>query len=156
MTCCFKTWTKTRWSIFWSLSPTRDVAFLLLTLGGLGIVVELFNPGLIAPGVVGAILLILAFLALGNLPVNWAGVVLIALALALAVLETQVAGFWRSGRWFGYLPGAGRVPAVCPIRDSLPNLATHQRQSLAAGCHCGHVGRRLVLPGLGNSQFSRR
>ena len=70
-----------------------DVAFLLLTLGGLGIVVELFNPGLIAPGVVGAILLILAFLALGNLPVNWAGVVLIALALALAVLETQVAGF---------------------------------------------------------------
>ena len=70
-----------------------DVAFLLLTLGGLGIVVELFNPGLIAPGVVGAILLILAFLALGNLPVNWAGVVLIGLALALALLETQVSGF---------------------------------------------------------------
>ncbi len=70
-----------------------DVAFLLLTLGGLGIVVELFNPGLIVPGVVGVILLILAFLALGNLPVNWAGVVLIMLAAALAALETQVSGF---------------------------------------------------------------
>ncbi len=69
-----------------------DVAFLLLTLGGLGIVVELFNPGLIAPGVVGAILLILAFLALGNLPVNWAGVILILLAMVLAFLEIQVTG----------------------------------------------------------------
>ena len=70
-----------------------NVAFILLTLGGLGLLIELFSPGLIAPGVVGAILLILAFIALGSLPVNWAGVVLIVLAMALAALETQVAGF---------------------------------------------------------------
>ena len=50
-----------------------NVSFILLTIGGLGIVIELFNPGLIAPGVVGAISLLLAFLAIGNLPVNWAG-----------------------------------------------------------------------------------
>ena len=70
-----------------------DIAFLLLTIGGLGIVIELFNPGMIVPGVVGGILLILAFVALGNLPANWAGVALIILAIALAVVETQVAGF---------------------------------------------------------------
>lgn len=70
-----------------------DVAFLLLTIGGLGLVIELFNPGMIVPGVVGGILLILAFVALGNLPANWAGVALIILAIALALVETQVAGF---------------------------------------------------------------
>ncbi|PKB71013.1 MAG: hypothetical protein BZY87_07950 [SAR202 cluster bacterium Io17-Chloro-G6] len=70
-----------------------NVSFILLTVGGLGIVVELFNPGLIAPGVVGVICLLLAFLALGNLPVNWAGVVFVLLAVALIVLEVAVAGF---------------------------------------------------------------
>jgi membrane-bound serine protease (ClpP class) len=70
-----------------------NVAFILLSLGTLGLTIELFNPGLIVPGVVGAILLLLAFLALGNLPVNWAGVAFIVLAGVLAVLETQVSGF---------------------------------------------------------------
>jgi len=69
------------------------VSFILLTVGGLGIVVEMFNPGLIAPGVVGVICLLLAFLALGNLPVNWAGVVFVILATVLTVLEIVVAGF---------------------------------------------------------------
>ena len=70
-----------------------NVSFLLLTIGGLGIVVELFNPGLIAPGVVGVICLLLAFLAVGNLPVNWAGVVFVFLAAVLIALEVVVAGF---------------------------------------------------------------
>ena len=70
-----------------------NVSFILLTVGGLGIVVEMFNPGLIAPGVVGVICLLLAFLALGNLPVNWAGVVFVLLAMVLTVLEVVVAGF---------------------------------------------------------------
>ena len=70
-----------------------NVSFLLLTIGGLGVVIELFNPGLIAPVVVGVICLILAFVALGNLPVNYAGVALILLAIALAAAEVVVAGF---------------------------------------------------------------
>ena len=70
-----------------------NVSFLLITVGGLGIVVELFNPGLIVPGVVGIICLLLGFVALGNLPVNWAAVAFILLAIALAVLEIQVSGF---------------------------------------------------------------
>ena len=70
-----------------------NVSFILLTIGGLGIVVELFNPGLIVPAVVGVICLLLAFLAVGNLPVNWAGVVFILLAVALAGFEVAVSGF---------------------------------------------------------------
>ena len=74
-----------------------NISFILLTIGSLGIVVELFNPGLIIPGVVGAISLLLAFLALGNLPFNWAGVAFIVLAVVLVVLETQVSGFGALG-----------------------------------------------------------
>ena len=70
-----------------------NVSFILFSIGGLGIVIELFSPGLIAPGVVGVIALLLAFLAFGNLPVNWAGVAFILVAIVLAALEIVVAGF---------------------------------------------------------------
>ena len=70
-----------------------NVTFLLLSIGGLGIVIELFNPGLLVPVIVGVICLILGFVALGNMPVNWAGVALILLAIALAAAEVAVAGF---------------------------------------------------------------
>ncbi|MBI4340424.1 MAG: nodulation protein NfeD [Chloroflexi bacterium] len=74
-----------------------NVSFLLLSLGGLGLLLEMLNPGMVLPGVAGAILLVLAFLALGNLPVNWAGVALMLLAVLLAVLELYVAGFGALG-----------------------------------------------------------
>ena len=70
-----------------------NVSFLLFSIGGLGIVIELFNPGLIGPGVVGVIALLLAFLAFGNLPVSWAGVAFILVAFVLVALEIMVAGF---------------------------------------------------------------
>ena len=74
-----------------------NIAFLLLSLGGLALVIELLNPGLFAPGVFGVIALILAFFALGTLPVNWAGVALIALAFALFAGEIIVPGFGALG-----------------------------------------------------------
>ena len=70
-----------------------NVSFLLFTLGGLGIIIELFNPGLLVPVIVGVICLILAFVGVGNLPVNWAGVALILLAIVLGAAEVAVAGF---------------------------------------------------------------
>ena len=69
-----------------------NIAFLLLTIGGIGILIELFSPGLIGPGAVGVIALVLAFLAFGNLPVNWVAVGLILLAMALFYLEAQAPG----------------------------------------------------------------
>jgi membrane-bound serine protease (ClpP class) len=70
-----------------------NIAFLLLTLGGLGLVIELFAPGIGVPGVFGVISLILAFFVLGTLPVNWAGVALILFAFALFAAEAYAPGF---------------------------------------------------------------
>ena len=84
---------KTLLENFLEIISDPNITLLLLTIGGLGIVLELFNPGLIVPGVVGAISLLMAFLAIGNLPVNWLGVGFILLAIVLGIIETQVAGF---------------------------------------------------------------
>jgi membrane-bound serine protease (ClpP class) len=69
-----------------------NIAFLLLSLGGLGLLIELFAPGIGLPGIGGTIALILAFFALGTLPVNWAGVALIGLAFALFAAEAFAPG----------------------------------------------------------------
>lgn len=74
-----------------------NIAFLLLSFGGLGLLLEFLHPGVIAPGVFGAISLILAFFALGTLPVNWAGVALILLAFVLFGSELFVGGFGALG-----------------------------------------------------------
>ncbi len=70
-----------------------NIAYILLSLAMLGIMVEIFNPGLIFPGVVGAISLLLAFYSLGVLPVNWAGVLLIVLAFGFFIAEALTATF---------------------------------------------------------------
>ncbi|HIN71196.1 MAG TPA: hypothetical protein EYM98_01290, partial [Dehalococcoidia bacterium] len=65
-----------------------NIAFLLLMIGGLGVLIEVITPGLIGPGVIGVIALILAFLGFGNLSVNWVGVALILLSMAFFYGET--------------------------------------------------------------------
>jgi membrane-bound serine protease (ClpP class) len=69
-----------------------NIAFLLITLGGLAIVAEIFSTNGVT-GIFGAIALILAFFALGSLPTNWAGVALITFGFALIVGEIFVSGF---------------------------------------------------------------
>ena len=68
-----------------------NIGFILLVLGALGIYVEFSNPGLIFPGVAGAILALLGLSALSILPISWVGVALLALAVALFVLEAKLA-----------------------------------------------------------------
>jgi len=70
-----------------------NIAFLLMTLGTIGLLAELYNPGAILPGIVGAISLILAFYSLQTLPVNYAGVLLIILGIALFILEIKVTSY---------------------------------------------------------------
>jgi len=67
-----------------------NVAYVLMMLGMLGLFFELSNPGVILPGVVGGISLILAFFAFQTLPVNYAGVLLILLALILFIAEIKI------------------------------------------------------------------
>ena len=76
-------------------SPT--LAFLLLAVGGAGIIVELWNPGLFIPAIIGFVALGIAILALVNLPANWLGLGLILLAMALFYFETQAPGFGLFG-----------------------------------------------------------
>jgi membrane-bound serine protease (ClpP class) len=66
-----------------------NIGFILLVLGVLGIYVEFTSPGLIFPGIAGAILALLGLSSLSILPINWAGVALLVLALALFVLEAK-------------------------------------------------------------------
>ena len=67
-----------------------DVVFVLLILGVLGLYTEFTHPGVIAPGVIGGICFILALYALNFLPVNLAGLFLIALAMAFFILEAKM------------------------------------------------------------------
>ncbi len=67
-----------------------NVAYILMLLGFYGLFFELTSPGAIFPGVAGGICLILAFYAFQTLPVNYAGLLLIVLAVVLFVLEIKV------------------------------------------------------------------
>lgn len=67
-----------------------DVFFVLLIVGVLGLYTEFTHPGVIAPGVIGGICAVLALYAMHILPVNFAGLLLILLALALFILEAKV------------------------------------------------------------------
>jgi membrane-bound serine protease (ClpP class) len=67
-----------------------QIAYLLLTLGTLGLTIEFWSPGAIVPGVAGGICLLLAFFALQVLPVSYAGVLLILLGFLLLILEVKV------------------------------------------------------------------
>lgn len=70
-----------------------NIAYMLMLLGFYGLFFELTNPGAIFPGVIGAIALIIAFYSFQTLPVNYAGVLLIVLAIVLFVLEIKVTSY---------------------------------------------------------------
>jgi membrane-bound serine protease (ClpP class) len=85
-----------------------NIAFILLILGILGLYVEFTHPGLILPGVAGGISLVLSLFALSLLPINWAGAVLLVLAVAFFVLEAKFAthGILAAGGVLAMILGA--------------------------------------------------
>jgi membrane-bound serine protease (ClpP class) len=70
-----------------------NIAYILLSLGTLGLTIELWNPGAILPGVVGGLSLLLAFFALQVLPINYAGLLLMLFGILLLVLELKVTSY---------------------------------------------------------------
>jgi len=70
-----------------------NIAYLLLSLGVLGLTIELWNPGSVLPGVAGGICLLLAFFTFQVLPVNYAGVLLILFGIVLFILEIKVVSY---------------------------------------------------------------
>jgi membrane-bound serine protease (ClpP class) len=96
-----------------------NIALMLLILGALGIYAEFSSPGFVAPGVAGAILLLLGLTALSIFPINWLGAALIILGLSFFVLEAKFATH-------GVLTTGGAVAlalgAVMLIDTSIPEL----------------------------------
>lgn len=156
-----------------------QIAYLLFSLGTLGLTIELWNPGSILPGVVGGICLLLAFFAFQVLPVNLAGLLLILFGLLLLVLEVKVASFGmlavggiaglvlgalmlydsslpelRLGLQF-VLPVAGGFAAVILF---LVRLAVQSQRRRAVTGDSGMVGERglalTAIPAAGNGQVS--
>ena len=95
-----------------------QIAYLLLTLGMLGLTVELWNPGAILPGVAGGLCLLLAFFAFQVLPVSTTGLLLVVFGLALLILELKLPSFGVLGiggtisLLFGSLMLTRQVPGI--------------------------------------------
>jgi membrane-bound serine protease (ClpP class) len=109
-----------------------DIAYILLTLGIFGVIFELTSPGAIAPGVVGAISLLLAFVGFGNLPTNVGGIVFIVLAIVLFIVDikTPTHGFLTAGGVIAFVLGSlllfppwRGTAATNPAVPAIPALA---------------------------------
>jgi membrane-bound serine protease (ClpP class) len=99
-----------------------NLALILLVIGALGIYIEFNSPGLVAPGVIGAIMVLLGLSALSVLPINWVGVALLLLAVAMFILEAKFAthGVLAVGGAVSMLLGA-----LLLIESPLPELRIH-------------------------------
>ncbi len=107
----------TRRQRFLSAIAHPEIAYLLMTIGMIGLTVELWNPGAVLPGVAGGLSLLLAFFALQILPLNTTGVLLMLFGVGLLVLELKVpSGVLGVGGTIALVVGAimvtGTVPGV--------------------------------------------
>lgn len=99
-----------------------NIAYILFTVGSVGLIAELYNPGSIFPGVTGAICLVLAFVTFGSLPINWAGVILILIAMGLLAAELSAPGigFFAFGGIAAFVLGS--LLLFTPMTPQIPGL----------------------------------
>ena len=124
-----------------SIIAHPNVALLLMSLGSIGLIFEITHPGAIFPGVVGAVCLILGLWAMSVLPVNYAGLALLFVAVLLWVLEVKVPSF-------GMLTLGGAVSfclgAIMLFRDADPALQASLKLIIAVGITIGLLALGLA------------
>jgi len=105
-----------------------NLALILGLIGVLGLYFEMTHPGMILPGVAGAICLILSLFAFNLLPVNWAGAALILLAIVLFVLEATIAshGILGLGGIVSMIAGGSML-----VEGPIPELRIHTATTIA-------------------------
>jgi membrane-bound serine protease (ClpP class) len=128
-------------SVSWSVKDkvlhglaNPEIAYFIFMLGLAGIMIEMFNPGTVVPGVVGAICLLISAISFQMLPVNIGAVLLIVLGVGFFVAEMYIGGH-------GGFVAAG---AVCVVLGSLL-LVGHVDKTFYADSDFG-VGWRVVAP----------
>jgi membrane-bound serine protease (ClpP class) len=105
-----------------------NIAFMLLLLGVYGLIFEFLSPGVVAPGLLGGISLLVALFALNLLPINYAGAALVLLGIGLMVAEAHIGSFGLIGvggivafaigaimMFPPAVPGLGLSPAVVAV-----------------------------------------
>jgi membrane-bound serine protease (ClpP class) len=119
------------WILAFLVNP--DVAYILLVVGIFGVIFELSSPGAIAPGVAGGIALLLAFIAFGNLPTNIGGIVFIALAIGLFLIDIKAPthGILTAGGVVAFVLGSFLL--FPPWRAPAPAAGAGAPQGLAPG-----------------------
>ncbi len=80
-----------------ALVTDPNVAFILMLIGVYGLILEFFNPGAVAPGLVGSISLVVALYALALLPINYAGAALVLIGIGLMIAEAHIGAFGAIG-----------------------------------------------------------
>jgi membrane-bound serine protease (ClpP class) len=122
-----------------------NIAFILLSVGSIGIIAELYNPGALFPGITGAIALILAFFSLGNLPTNWAGVALVGLGIALFIAELSAEGTGILGIGAVVSILLGGIILFRPFRPASPALPDMSVNPFVLGGATGLIAVFLLL-----------
>ena len=107
---------------FYSLLSNPDLAYILLVVGIVGIIFEVAAPGILVPGIAGAISIALALIGFGSLPTNVVGLVLIGLAIILFIIDikTPTHGILAAGGIAVFLLGSFLIfppwqPAAVPV-----------------------------------------
>jgi membrane-bound serine protease (ClpP class) len=118
----------TRRQRFLSFLADPNITVLLFSIGMIGVMMELYNPGAILPGIVGVISLALAFLSAQILPINYIGAMLIVFAVVLFILELKITsyGLLTIGGIISFILGATMLfdAPIPEMRISLKVIAT--------------------------------